>query len=386
MFPVPRIPEPAPDPGPPDPMTGQVTTRIRDSSTAFSEASPAERTGAPGRCRPCKRCGDPAPRTSRTGRPPELCARCRGARSRPAREPEGPAAPFADRQFSRTLRQAIGRTGASLRDICDDLSAAGFRVSPATLSAWQRGHYEPRPSELILALERVVKLGAGTLFLPLQAGGRRSRGGRRAEPAGTGGAVPSVDRETRDLQDHLARVTSTNISDYITTVVDERVSVDPDGKPTEICVQQQVRAVRDEVNSYWLIHAADTGGTRTHVRAGVGCRVGHRVLLGADRTAVQLLFDRRLGRGDDHWFSFMLSHRYTGLGEPFHRRSISSHTVEAYTSRVAFAAPPRQVWLCEWPDRAGPPLRRRQAKVESSVACLYLRRPAPGTYGMLWSQ
>ena len=74
---------------------------------------------------------------------------------------------LANGPFHLALQLAIQRKGLSLAQLRTLMDEAGAHVGQSTLSYWQRGLRRPdmpKALEVILALERVLDLQAGTLL------------------------------------------------------------------------------------------------------------------------------------------------------------------------------------------------------------------------------
>jgi hypothetical protein len=278
-------------------------------------------------------------------------------------------------EFSRELRRAIASFGQPLVAISKRLAAIDIAISPATLSAWQRGRSQPNPDQRVHALERLLKLPAGHLSLRLTAS-------PRPPAAGSG--------DTADLQAELStRASMTRLSDYVIIAITDEVHVDESDQIT-VQVRQTVRAVRSGVDSAWFFYTPEAVRPKVSIQ-GNDCRVGRRLRLADGRYAAELLFDRRLERGQEHSYTFRVVQKQHGSTDPVYRRSIRAHTVEKLEVQVIFARPPRSAWLCHWSTPATPtaiptvPDDRQAAALDDATATLVQTSPAPGAYGIRWS-
>lgn len=71
-----------------------------------------------------------------------------------------------DSSFAVALRDAVSRRGLPLDRLCSRLADRGIRLSPSTLSYWQRGRSQPERAESLRAvaeLESILKLPPQTL-------------------------------------------------------------------------------------------------------------------------------------------------------------------------------------------------------------------------------
>jgi hypothetical protein len=274
--------------------------------------------------------------------------------------------------FSDELRRAIDRSGRSLASISAELAAVDVRVSPASLSAWQRGHYEPVPDRRVHALERVLGLRGGWLALRLATG---------RPPAARPGPDPC---DTDRLQAELTTLaTPTLLSDYVIIAIHDDVHVGEDHRMA-ITVRQTVRAVRRGVDSAWCFYSPDAAGADFVIGSAANCRIGRRVRLAGGRLATELLFDRRLARGEAHRYKFHVRQLPGGAADLLYRRTISTHTVEKLRIRAVFARRPRAAWVCHWPVPEDP-ASQHPAAVDEATVTLARASPAPATYGIRWS-
>jgi hypothetical protein len=273
--------------------------------------------------------------------------------------------------FSDELRRAIAGSGRSLASISAELAAVDARVSPASLSAWQRGHYEPAPDWRVHALERVLGLRAGWLALRL-ATGRPPVARPEPGPADADG-----------LQAELTTLaTVTLLSDYVIIAIHDDVHVGEDHRMA-ITVRQTVRAVRPGVDSAWCLYSPDVAGADFVIGSDANCRIGRRLRLAGGRLATEL-FDRRLARGEAHTYKFHVRQLPGGAPDLLYRRTISTHTVEKLRIRAVFARRPRAAWVCHWPAPQDP-ARQHPAAVDEATVTVAQTGPAPATYGIRWS-
>jgi hypothetical protein len=264
-----------------------------------------------------------------------------------------------------------------LAAISRKMSANDVFISSASLSAWQRGHYEPIPDGRVHALERVLGLRAGWLALRLAANSPPVGGPHR--PPAVGNGHPDHDR----LQAELNQLAALRLlSDYVIIAIHDDVRVDEIG--TTLTVRQTVRAVRSGVDSAWFFYAPEVDGATVVMDSDANCRVGRRVRLADGRYAAELLFDRRLERGEAHTYKFHVVQRPGGAADPVYRRRIPYHTVERLRITVCFSRSPRAAWVCQWPAAADL-ARQRRTPVDQATVSLAKDSPAPATYGIRWA-
>jgi hypothetical protein len=268
--------------------------------------------------------------------------------------------------FARELRAAIDRSGRPLAAICAELATVQTPISPASLSAWQRGRYAPTPDQRLHALERVLGLRAGTLTIHLP------------RPPAPPAAAVTVDRLDRDL---AASAQPSLPGDYLLIAVHDDVQVDEQGRLT-ISVRQTVRAARPGVDAAWHLHPPGTAGARTPRPAGLGvagCRPGRQVRLPSGQLATELLFDRQLVPGETHTFR---THEPAVPASASYHREVRGHTVERLLIRVSFARPPAAAWISHQPP--GGAAAQHPATVRDAAVTLAVTSPAPAAYGIRW--
>lgn len=270
--------------------------------------------------------------------------------------PTRPAQP-APTAFAQELRAAIARSGRPLTAICAALAAAQAPISPASLSAWQRGRYAPPPDRRLHALERVLGLRAGALTVHLP------------PPAD----AVMVDQLDRDL---AAGARPTLPGDYLLIAVHDDVEVDGQGRLT-VSVRQTVRAARPGVDAAWHLHPPGAG--RAAALGTAGCRPGRQVRLPSGLLATELLFDRRLAAGEAHTFR---THEPADSPGASYQREVRGHTVEQLLIRVTFTRPPAAAWISHRPP--GGPATRHPAAVRDAAVTLAVTSPAPAAYGICW--
>jgi hypothetical protein len=322
-----------------------------------------------------RRCAWCAYRLPRRGKPGLYCCRpCRRAHERedaPARGPRTRAAtPYEAHPAAVLLRAAIDRYDGTLRDLAGELAAEGAARSAASLSAYQRGVAPLPPGPWLYTLDRVLGEESGTF--------RAALGPTTAPSA----REPAFDAETAALYEKLRPYGRSDT--YVVTAVRDDVYVDTQGRPERVAVALTVQADEDDLSSCWILVSTDTAGARSDVTAAEHCKVGRKILLDAECTAFELVFDPKLTAGQRHRIRFTLRHHYPGPAKPFHRRCVPGHWIGDLIIRVHFAKQPRLAWQSEWPLRSAPPRHGRPADTAGGIVHMHRPNPATGTYGVDW--
>lgn len=314
------------------------------------------------------------------GRPPKYCPAHRPRSSAQHARLIGRLAHEATpRGFSRDLRRAIEQSGQSLATISKQLAAIDIFVSASTLSAWQRGHCEPVRDGRVHALERVLGLRAGALAVRLAGGPQQTRSNSHDREPASSGYRSASERVQVELS---ALAAATLLSDYVITEIDDDVMVD--GARIELTVRQTVRAVRAGVDSAWFFYWPEADRPHVLISSATGCRIGRRLKLTDGRYATELLFDRRLERGEDHTYGLHVRQQPGGAARPGYGRSIVEHTVEKLKITVCFTRSPSTAWLYCRSGR-GEGNRREQVRVDRAMVTLDRTSPDPAEYGIGWS-
>lgn len=176
--------------------------------------------------------------------------------------------------FASALRTAIERRGLGLGRIAARLEEAGTPVSTATLSYWRSGRSQPgRQTSLtcLATLEKVLHVEPGALVGQL---GRPAARGRNQAPP-TWGALwnelPQIaaafDLVDQSDEDHLTRVSH-----------HDTIHVGPDRTERGSRIQQVMRAERDGVDRFVVMHGVDDPAfPLPEIRPLVRCKVGRVV-------------------------------------------------------------------------------------------------------------
>ncbi|WP_206314044.1 XRE family transcriptional regulator [Streptomyces coryli] len=206
--------------------------------------------------------------------------------------------PTATASFAAALREAVERRQLSLDRICHHLALRGVRLSPATLSHWQRGRSQPeRPRSLraVRELEEILHLPPGALSSLLQP--NRPRGRSAVGPPGPhsvhrlygpGSAVEQLlGDEFEQLNDGVHSLT-----------IHQSIHLDARRHIRRSAVTQVVRALRDGADRLLAVHQLDEGNTPVELTVRCG-RLGS-VRFDRERGCVvfEVLFGRRLARNE----------------------------------------------------------------------------------------
>jgi hypothetical protein len=330
----------------------------------------------------------------RRGRPRVFCSeRCRLG-DRRARAAVDPALRREQVDaFAGSVRAAIEARGLSLRGLERLLlnSYGGpLASSVATLSAWQTGASAP-PRTLtgrsrVLALERCLGLPAGDLALLMPGGAVVPAPRPPARPEGLAGR--------RSRLEHLV-TGRTGLQQVLPVSLTKDHRLGASRRPLCTRITLEVRAVHDGVDRYWFVHATDVRLDPTVVDT-TGCQSGERVPeppgpppVPAELrlTALELVFDRPLARGERHSFSFLIQydtdHALPRTLPLF--RHVAVQPCERIDLRVSFdrRSVPEEVRQCRWRLRD---MAETWIRTRPGCLCyqLVVTDPAPGGYGWRW--
>lgn len=369
-------------PDPREPTNPQVTAPIELST---DEQRDAGTETPPPRYEVCARpgCNEAFEVRTGPGRPQRYhnatCRRASTSGSRPAPVDEPASPPTA---FSRTLDEAIRGSTLTLRAICATLAAEdGVSLSASTLSNWRSGRVPEERSDRndrVYGLERVLRLDRGSLLLQLDRG---TPAPAAPEPSPR---RPSPHQALVEFRDQLGRLGG--VGGYVSTRVSESCVIGPDCRRHHRRVRQTTLATEDDTDAYWLLASADRRDTTITLQTIKGCRLGRQQQQGALR-AYELLFDRTLGRGETHTFTYQLGFPEETELVPFIRRWTSppgQPALDHFDLEVHFQNPPRQVWECRWPTEAGAPVDVRPVGLGDGRARLTMAHPVPGLIGLRW--
>jgi endogenous inhibitor of DNA gyrase (YacG/DUF329 family) len=349
--------------------------------------------------RRCPVCGSRVPELlsssgrRRRGRPRVFCSqRCRlgDRRATAAPDPRPRAEQVAG--FADAVRSAVEAGGRSLRELAAELASTypALSSSVATLSAWQTGAsappWTPNGRDRVLALERCLHLPAGQLALQMPLGA--------AVPAPRPPADSADGLDARRLRMAHLLAGLAGPQQVLPVTVAQEVRLGAGQRPLLARAALRVRAAHDGVDRYWHVDCADPR-TRPAIGDTAGCRVGRRIPElrpsgrgGPRLTAVELLLDRPLSRGEVYELSFAVRYQPGSRrsGDPVYRHLLD-RPAELLDLTVHFdpRTEPAEVLVCRWKQRTGAELSRREVTVPGCTTYrLVLDDPAPGGYGWRW--
>ncbi|HST67352.1 MAG TPA: hypothetical protein VLM05_19415 [Mycobacteriales bacterium] len=349
--------------------------------------------------RRCPVCGSTVPELlspsghRRRGRPRVFCSeRCRLGDRRATSAPD--PRPRADQvaEFAAAVRAAVDARGLSLRELAATLASAypALASSVATLSAWQTGTsappWTPNGRDRVLALERCLRLPVGELAL------RMPLGAAVPAPRPPADSADGLDARRLRLDHRLAALAGPQ--QVLPMTVSQEVRLGPGHRPLLLRASLRIRAAHDGVDRFWFVDCADPR-TRSLIGATSGCRVGRRVpelrhpsAPGARLTAVELVLDDPLARGEVHELSFAV--RY----EPGSRRPglpLFRHLLDRPAERLDLSvrfdprSEPAEMLACWWRRRDGVEMCRRPVTEPGRRTYrLSIDDPVPGGYGWRW--
>ncbi|NDU74436.1 hypothetical protein GWI34_17615 [Actinomadura sp. DSM 109109] len=261
-------------------------------------------------------------------------------------------------EFAGALRQSIQASGLTLERIRHRLGRRGLTVSVATLSYWQRGRSRPRSRALVVALEEILQVPAGTLVELLE-DPAPSAAPVRGAAAGGGAAAGRLNgaergRGVRDLWPDPERYAG--LVGQLDRSGDhrlERLSVhdvyrlDEARRSWTLSVRAVLRAAGDDIDRVVCVHqtgfegvAAEAGGAPPALDGDPSglldvryCRPG-RIRAEGGLVAFELVFDRVLAAGDTAVVEYELGP--IGLPAPDGYERRFSHPVHDYVALVRF--------------------------------------------------
>lgn len=313
-----------------------------------------------------------------TSTPPHAAARFRAG---------GPGDVLRASSFDEALRAAIRARGLSLERLHVRLAERGIRVSLASLSNWQRGQCRPERSNsmhAVRALEQILGVPQGSLVARLGPPRPRGRWVRHAP-----GVLPyrdicevhgSVDRLLEQIKSPADGQQLEWLSCH------ERFRVGPDRDELSVRTRLVMRARADGVDRHVALHHNEEA-LLPDLHHATFCRLGRvRTDSGDGVTAMELLFDRPLERGETYVVEYEFGYGGVGPYTSYYHRWFRFPAHE-YLLQVEF-------------DPAAPPIRcyrTHQAKVTAPSTDVQELRPTswhmvhvaelevkPGVHGIRW--
>lgn len=290
--------------------------------------------------------------------------------------------------FAEALRQALRLRGLPLQRVCDRLAAHGVRISPATLSHWQRGRSLPeRPQSLraVRTLEEILAVPHDHLVGLLQPHRPRGRARAREQDVTASRRVFAPGSEVeRALGDAFADFNR----DIAPLSVHEAVLLGEDRCIRHLSVTQVLRAICDGPDRLTLVHQVDEG-----VSPDVGFTVGCGTL-GAVRVdeplrcvVADILLGRRLSRGETAVVRYDVSFPSGPLPSTFYERRTRTNLRE-YLLHVSFAPAATPASCHKYYRRRTDAPREQVARLVVDASCtahLYPGKCTPGVHGMSWA-
>ncbi|MGI5162844.1 helix-turn-helix domain-containing protein [Spirillospora sp. CA-253888] len=288
--------------------------------------------------------------------------------------------------FAEALRAAIRARGLSLERLHARLGERGIKVSPASLSNWQRGRCRPeraRSLRAVRALEQILDVPPGSLVALLGPPRPRGRWVRHVP-----GALPyrEVCRVHGSVDRLLAQIGGPGDGGLEWLSCHERFRVGADRREVGVHTRLVLRARTDGVDRHVALHHNERG-LLPDVRRGAFCRLGRvRADPGEGVTAVELLFDRPLARGETCVVEYEFGYRDGGPLSTYYQRWFRFPAHE-YLLQVHFdpAALPARCYR-EWqPNVATPPAAVAELRVSAwDTVHLAEVEVRPGVHGIRW--
>lgn len=198
--------------------------------------------------------------------------------------------------FATVLSDAIQRSGLTLSELSQRLSAAGTPASSATLSYWQNGRAKPvrgRSMQVVVTLEMILGLPQGSL----------TRFTDQGHPARW--LAKEVVQEAASVEQVLGAWGLSLDPHLVSIFLQETVTVADNGRSTKSTVRQVVRATGRVERAMPLVYSDEPTGIAPDIKALYGASVG-RIQRDAQqaRTIAELVLPRPLRRDEHTWFEY----------------------------------------------------------------------------------
>ncbi|MFF8382529.1 helix-turn-helix domain-containing protein [Streptomyces kanasensis] len=296
--------------------------------------------------------------------------------------------PDAPATFDAALRQALRLRGLPLQRVCDRLAERGIRISPATLSHWQRGRSLPeRPQSLraVRKLEEILAVPRGHLVGLLQP--HRPRGRAR-----TSGQDVTASRRVfapgSEVERALGAAFALFNRDIAPLSIHEAVHVAEDRCIRRLSVTQVLRAICDGPDRLTLVHQVDEG-VPPELDFTVHCGT-----LGSVRTegplrcvVADILLGRPLRRGETAVVRYDVDFPSGPAASSFYERRVRTNLRE-YLLHVSFAPGAVPATCHKYYRRRTDAPQEQVARLvvdASRAAHLYPAKCTPGVHGMHWT-
>ncbi|CAM3534493.1 hypothetical protein KIPE111705_12855 [Kibdelosporangium persicum] len=207
-------------------------------------------------------------------------------------------------QFHSALRAAIEDSGLTLDRLRHRLAQRGIRVSVTSLSYWQQGRSRPERADSLRAVHAIESiLGMPRHSLAGLLGPPRPRGRWTKRDRYYDGILGPAEA----LAEAVTPMLGPSDSKLAVFSQEDSVLVGADRTIRSVHTRLVVEATADGPDRHLAVYCAepDTDSAEIAVKAGTNCRLG-RVRRHADAPviAAELLFDRRLGFGETHFFDY----------------------------------------------------------------------------------
>ncbi|MFD9076497.1 hypothetical protein [Streptomyces lasiicapitis] len=288
--------------------------------------------------------------------------------------------------FAVALREAVRRRGLPLDRICERLTARGIRLTPATLSYWQRDRTRPERSDslrAVVALESILDLPPGGLsgLLPPQ----RPRGRRvaRTDEHATRRLYGQSSWQEQALGDSFADFNR----DIVVLLTREVLHLDRRGCVRRLIVNHLVRAVADGPEQMMNLHFLDDpDGALPEATVRCGQLESLRQDAASGGVMLQIGFGRPLTVGETMSVDYEIRTAPYENPTGFHERGIRGNQ-DAYLLHVYFPHD-RLPAICHSYYRENSSAQQRKVRPlpvdTSGTAHLYAAQCRQGIYGMSW--
>ncbi|MFH9075400.1 hypothetical protein [Streptomyces alboflavus] len=288
--------------------------------------------------------------------------------------------------FAAALREAVRRRGLPLDRICERLTARGIRLTPATLSYWQRDRTRPERSDslrAVVALEDILDLPPGGLSALLPPQRPRGRRVARTDEHATRRLYGQESWQEQALGESFADFNR----DIVVLHTREVLHLDRRGCVRRLIVNHLVRAVSDGPEQMMNLHFLDDpDGGLPEATVHCGLLKSLRQDAASGGVMLQIGFGRPLTLGETMAVDYEI--RTTPYDRPtgFHERGIRGNQ-DSYLLHVYFPHD-RHPALCHsyYRENSSAPQRKvRPLAVDTTgTAHMYAAQCRQGIYGMSW--
>jgi hypothetical protein len=286
--------------------------------------------------------------------------------------------------FHRALTLAVQVSGLSLQRLQQRLAEHGVTVSITTLSYWKHGRSQPERAESlqgVRVLEKLLRLPVGSLTDLLGQPRPRGRWTTVEPPSGRFGEFFDSPQVAERLMADLG-VPDTQQIRLLSS--HDRVRVNADRTLSGHSSRLVVQAMVDRVSRNYFLHAGNPAGRLVSMVDTRHCRVGRvRADPDAGFVAIEIVFDRVLGRGDTTIYEYFLE---TGTCDDYFDR-IFRHDAMQYLLEVEFSpeAVPARCLSFRRPKPADDRTDLREIWINPDlVAHVAFTDLTAGIYGMCW--